>query len=303
MIEVIPFTNEETWLKARMQDITSTEVAALFGLSPYMTPFELFHRKKDGVIVKLEMNERMAWGLALQDSIAAYVAKEQGLTIRRMDEYMRDPEHRIGASFDFAIGDIGLMEIKNVDGLVFKNDWTEDEKGIQGPLHIEIQVQHQLAVSGREYCLLTALVGGNKLVQVKRTRDEAVITAIRVAVAKFWHDIETNNPPAPDFEADADFIGKLFGYAEPGSVLNVVEDATMLAQAQEYKRLGDIAKDCETKRDAIKAELLTKIGTAEKAIGDGYTISAGVQGPKMIEAYERAGFRMFRVNFKKEKKA
>jgi predicted phage-related endonuclease len=239
----------------------------------------------------------------LQDAIATQAAKDTGLNIRRMTEYIRNPDIRMGASFDFAIGDDGLMEIKNIDGMIYKTEWSEDEKGIQGPLHIECQVQAQLAVSGRDYCLLTALVGGNRLVQVKRTRDHAVIEAIIQKVKEFWASIESNTPPPPDYQADAEFIGKLFGYAEPGSVLNIVEDSTMLSAAQEYKRLGDIEKDAKEKREAIKAELLMKIGTAEKAIGDGFTISAGVQGPTRIEAYDRAGFRSFRINWKKEKKA
>lgn len=300
-IEIIPFTDEQTWLEARLKDITSTEVSALFGISPYTTPFELWHRKKDGVVVRLEDNQRMRWGRRQQDSIAAGIAEDEGWTIRKMTEYIRNPDLRVGSSFDFAIGEDGLLEVKNVDGLVYKQEWSEDEKGIQAPLHIEIQVQHELLVSGRDYCYIGALVGGNKDVLIKRTRDLAVIEAIIQRVAEFWQSIEDNNPPPPDYEADAEFIGKLFGYATPGKLLNVVEDKEMLAKALSYKEMVDLIKTYEAQRDAIKAEFLTKIGDAEKVIGEGFTISSGVVGPAQI-SYERAGYRTFKITWKKEKK-
>ena len=300
-MEVINPENESQWLELRTKDITSTEVSALFGISPYMTPFELWHRKKDGVVVRLDENERMKWGIALQDAIASQIAKEQGWEVRRMNEYIRLPDIRVGSSFDFYIHSVGLLEIKNVDGLVFKNEWTEDENGnIQAPLHIEIQVQHQLLVSGRDLCYIGALVGGNKQVLIKRTRDEAVIQAIKEKVAEFWARIDQNIPPPADFEADAEFLGKLFGYAEPGKVLNVVEDNNILHLASEYQLLKESIKISQGRCDAIKAELLSKIGDAEKVIGEGFSIDCGITGASHVE-YDREAYRRFMIRFKKVK--
>ncbi len=93
--EIIKPKDEQDWLTHRMQDVTSTEVSALFGISPYTTAFELWHRKKDTTIIKLEENKRMFWGTTLQAAIAEGFAKENGWTIRRKDEYIRNTEHRI----------------------------------------------------------------------------------------------------------------------------------------------------------------------------------------------------------------
>ena len=60
-------------------------------------------------------------------------------------------------------------------------------------------------------------------------------------------------------------------------------------------------KDHEAKREEVKAKLLMRIGDAEKALGDGYSISASAIKPTKIEAYERAGYRDFRVTVKKSK--
>ena len=91
--------NEQEWLALRLEDITSTEVSALFNLSPYQTEFELWHRKKNKEIVTIEANQRMKWGTRLQDSIARGIAEDNGWNVRRMDEYVRIPELRIGSSF------------------------------------------------------------------------------------------------------------------------------------------------------------------------------------------------------------
>ena len=312
MIETINPTDKQHWLECRTKDITSTEIAGLFGFSPYTTEFEIWHTKKAGTIVEIAGNERMKWGTALQDAIAAEIAKEQGWIIRRMDGYMRDTDLRAGASFDFSIEQtgigtnegtltLGLLEIKNVDSLAFRDGWTEDDAGnIEAPLHIEIQVQHQLMVSGRAYAYLGALVGGNRLVLIKRDRNEAVINSIKQKIQAFWASIESNTPPKPNFERDAKFISSLYNYADPGKLLDVRENEDFMNMAREHKRLGDIAKDAETKREALKAQMIMVIGDAEKIEGGEFSISAGIIGECEV-AYTRKAYRNFKPTWRKPK--
>lgn len=329
-IEVIQPENEQHWLECRTKDITSTEVAALFGLSPYITEFELWHRKKQGVVVKFEATKRMKWGTALQDAIAAEIAREKGWTVRRMNEYIRNPEERAGSSFDFSIEETfldgavdrcfddlvekgviseeqnrpkccGLLEIKNVDSLQFRDGWIVHEDGqIEAPLHIEIQVQHQLMVSGRTFCHIGALVGGNDLKMIYREPNKKIFASIRSKIAAFWASIDANQPPKPNFAQDAAFISKLYGYADPGKIMNLSGNDLILAKAQEYKRLGDAEKKAKEERAAIKAELLTIIGDAEKAEGDGFKISASMVSGGPV-SYVREGYRDFRITWAKVK--
>ena len=326
MIRTILPENKDQWLTLRTPNINSTDVSALFGISPYSTYFELWHRKNNNQYVSIEPNERMKWGTALERAIAEEIAKEQGWEIRHMPQYMYDPDLRIGASFDFSIietidiseenmlpgsecvmpmskdVETGLLEIKNVDSLVFKNDWIMKEDGsVEAPLHIEIQCQHQMLVSGRPFLYIGALIGGNRQILIKRIADQRVHDAIKQKVAEFWASVEAGLEPKPDFEADAEFIKSLYSFAEPGTTMDVSNDARIIGMAEEYESLGDVIKTAETRRDAIKAELLTIIGTTEKAYGTNFTISAGVIGPSWVEAYERKGYRSFKVTFKKAK--
>src|SRR5260370_357704 len=97
--------SESAWLSLRTLDVTSSESSALFGLSPYSTAFEVWHRKRDGKVVQIPDNERMFWGRRLQDAIAEGIAEQQGWVCEPMREYMRAPESRMGASFDYRMID------------------------------------------------------------------------------------------------------------------------------------------------------------------------------------------------------
>lgn len=309
MIETINPKDEKEWLELRKKDVTSSEVAALFGLSPYITAFELWHRKKNATVVGVEWNDPMSWGVRLQDSIAAGVAEDNGWNIRKMTEYMRDPELRMGSSFDFSIevsgtltDTCGILEIKNVFGMVFKDQWNENEDGsVEAPPHIELQVQHQLAVSGRSFAYIAALVSGNKVVLIKRGPDASIIDAIKSKVRAFWDSIDSNSPPPPNFAADAEFISKLYGYSEPGKIFNASGDEEITTLAESYKKCSDVIKKATSEKESIKAKLLTIIGDAEKVTADGFSISAGMVGPAHIE-YDREGYRTFKINWPRKNK-
>jgi putative phage-type endonuclease len=311
MIQKIVPKDKEEWLSLRRRNINSTEVAALFGCSPYTTAFELWHRKKDDTEVSFEMNERVAWGMRLESAIAQGVAEENKWSVKKIEEYMFDDVLRLGASFDFEITtatsdlkeQVGILEVKNVDSLIAKQNWLINDDGtVEAPPHIEIQVQVQLAVSGLPFAYIAALVGGNRVFLIKRTPDAKIIDAIKAKVAQFWASIEANKAPAPDFAQDAEFISKLYGYAEAGKVFDATGDKEIEKLALEYKDASAAENVADEKKKSIKAQLLVKIGDAEKVLCDGFSITCGTVGPALIEAYERKGFRQFRINFPRGKK-
>ncbi len=299
---IIPI-NDSHWLDLRAQDLTSTDIAALFGCSPYLTEFECWHRKKDKLIVKLQPNERIRWGNRLESAIARGIADDHAMEIRPMKEYIRIPELKLGSSFDFSVEksdhvEEGILEIKNVDALQFKDGWIVDGDKVEAPLHIELQAQHQLLVSGRQYLAIGALVGGNRVVLIHREADLEVHRAIITKAEAFWKSIDEGIVPSPNFEKDASFISSLYKYAEPGKILEA--DKKIESLADMYKTLSDELKRVTSAKDAIKAEILTIIKDAEKVKSDKFTISAGIVAPAEI-SYTREGYRSFKLTWKKEK--
>jgi putative phage-type endonuclease len=278
--EIIPFTTEEAWLAERQRDVTSTESAALFGMSPYTTAFELWHRKRSGTAPEFKVNDRMRWGNRLEAAIAHGIAEEQGWEIKPLKEYMRDPDARMGSSFDFVITNLGEpvhLEIKNVDYLAFRDGWIEHDDGsMEAPEHIEMQVQHQMAVSGFKRAYIGAFVGGNRGVVIERERDEDVIKAIRAKVAAFWKTVDAGQEPDPVMPDDADAVIRLNQYAEPGKILDASSDEEIARLVTEYREAAAAEKNACEDKEVAKAKLFTAIGTAERVIGSGWKISASM---------------------------
>jgi len=317
-VEIISPVDEKHWLEMRKADVTSTESSALFGMSPYVTRFELWHRKKSGDDVDFQTNPRIRWGNRLEAAIAYGIAEERGWTISPLKEYMRDPAARMGSSFDFVITSLGEpahLEIKNVDYLAFRDGWVDegDGFGIQAPEHIEMQVQHQMAVSGFKRAFIGAFIGGNRFEIIERQRDDEVIAAIRHRVAEFWRTVDEGVEPPPVMPEDAAAVIRLNQYAKPGKILDASADENIAALVTEYKAAG-IAVDREEERKQIaKAALLAAIGDAEKVLLPGWTISAAMQAetpPTLITAEMvgtsyggRKGFRNLRINVRKPAKA
>lgn len=312
--EIIPFTTEENWLAQRQRDITSTESAALFGMSPYVTAFELWHRKHSGTAPDFKTNDRMRWGNRLESAIAHGIAEEQGWEIRPMKEYMRDPDARMGSSFDFVITSLGEpvhLEIKNVDYLAFRDGWIEHEDGsIEAPEHIEMQVQHQMAVSGFKRAFIGCFVGGNRGVVIERQRDDDVIRAIRAKVAAFWKTVDAGQEPDPVMPDDAHAVIQLNQYAEPGKILDASNDEEIAKLVTEYKQVCAQRDNWKEDAEVCKAKLLELIGDAEKVLLPGFTISAGMIAdtpPTLIttemvgQSYGgRKGYRNLRINARKK---
>ena len=303
-------------MQNRLQDVTSTEVSALFGLSPYKTEFELFHEKRDGQVVEIPDNERMRWGRRLETPIALGVAEDQGWSVEKLDVYMRKPEARVGSSFDFKIDSNsdgpGLMEIKNVAELQFKKTWIDMGNGnYEAPEHIELQVQHQMEVADIQWCAIVALVGGNAPKIIYRNRDKDIGAQIRARVAAFWQRVANNEPPSADYSADADFIVQLYSQANEGEVYDGSSDDFLATLVRDYQAAGEQIDQLEAMRKSCKAQILERVGAAERVTAKWGSISLGMTSnspgtlitPEMVGTYvgARKGYRQFRITHKGEK--
>jgi len=196
--QVIPFTTEEAWKAERVKDLTSSDIATLFGVG-YQSYEQLFEAKLYGKEIKVEENERMQWGKCLQDSIAEEFARRNHWEIRKKSEYIRLVGLGIGSSFDFEISseaqdDKGesysvkeILEIKNVSFESYKS-WIKGFQVEMSP-YIELQVQHQLLVSGLEVCYVGALIAGCQGLVLRREANPKIQQAILRKCADFRKQI------------------------------------------------------------------------------------------------------------------
>ena len=323
-MKLIQPSNRGEWLQIRRGYISSTESAALFGQSPYNTAFEIGVMKQQADSLdthELIGTERTRWGLRLQDAIAQGVADDYGVMVEPMGlTYAVDEEARMGSSFDYKIVAVpsaeawlhnaqnsvlqdffvrlgpGLLEVKNVDSLEFKRKWVDDE----APEHIEIQLQHQLEVLGLPWGAIAALVGGNTARVIVRERDRKVGAIIRRKTAEFWTNFDKGILPDPLMPDDAEVLIALYKYAEPNKVFDGQGDKALEDLIFTYTAAGDQIKTHKFVQEVAKAKILQHIGDAEKALANGATIHAAMRAPVRVEAYDKKGYRDFRIFAKKE---
>lgn len=248
-------------------------------------------------------NERTTWGSRLQDAIAMGIGEDNGWVVTPAPEYITLPEYRLGSSFDWWIGLDGILEIKNVDSLRFKEGWMVDEdNNVEAPLHIELQVQHQLLVSGRKFVRIGAFVGGNKVVILEREPNQDVFDSILSKSHEFFDSIAEGREPNPVFERDSAFIAKrLYNTALPGKVMDASENVEFYDLAMAYEKHRVAAKEADQAKEILKAKILMLAGDCEKVLGNGFYANTNVTAPCFVEAFERKGSRQMRLYFKKVK--
>jgi putative phage-type endonuclease len=294
--------DKQHWLEMRAKDLTSTDIPALFGLSPYLTEFELWHQKRNRVVEDFQGTERMEVGRVLEDAIASLVVDRyfQNGSSKKIEDYYSQPHLRLGASFDHMLTfnddtPCAILEIKNVDRLVYKQHWAEDE----APPHIELQVQHQMLVAHIRHAYIAVLVGGNELPRpLFRECNQGICDQILGRASMFWESVDNGIEPDVDWGKDTKFISQLYGFAEPGKVIDASPAVTN--HVQSYQKYSAAIGKLEKRRSEAKGNILRSIGDAEKVIGDGFSITAGMVGPKEI-AYTSKGYRQFKINRRAKK--
>lgn len=284
--------SKDHWLELRKKRINSTEVSCLYNCNPYKTMFELWHEKNSQDSIPIEMSSRMKWGTRLQDVIAYGIAEDNDWKIKPVPEYIYIEELGIGSSFDFIIDDNINFEIKKIDSLIYRKEWTETEP----PLHIGFQVQTQMGVAELNRTIIGALISGNETITMEIDFLPDVWKNIKEKVKEFY---SLKEAPEPDFERDSEYIRQLYNKANPGKVISANERVSVLADA--YISASQQMKEIEKRRDSYRAEILTLIGDAEKVLGESFSISCGVTKETVVPSFVRKSSRGFRLHDKKVK--
>lgn len=308
-MSAIPLADRVNW-------IGSSEAAILLGVSPYGTAFGLFHEKAGNVPHEnLDHLERIQAGRYLEPAIAMWGGEKWGdWTPRNVPHHLEHPSvPKLGASLDFDDRDFAdngdfetcpPIEIKNVDGLIFRDNWTvEGEKVVDAPLHFLVQVQHQLACRPRApHGWLLACVGGNKLYRMRVERHEKIIARIEREVAKFWQSIEANEPPDPDFTQDGPTIAQLYGKGS-GEILDLRGDSYMAALCATYLGHKDLERADKKEADEALAEIKSIVGDASGVITDAYKVSVVDIAEGEVKAFTRKPYRRWTIKQIADKEA
>ncbi|MGZ2744470.1 YqaJ viral recombinase family nuclease [Burkholderia stagnalis] len=199
--------SRDDWLAVRRTGIGGSDAAAAVGLNPYMSLLELWLDKTgraDGMPRPdpNDTTEATYWGTLLEPIVAAVYTQQTGIKVRKVNAVLRHPTIPwMLANIDREVvgaRDVQILECKTA-GEFGARLWRD---GV--PEYIQLQVQHQLAVTGKTAAHVAVLLCGQALEVHRIDRDDALIGRLIELEARFWRFVESDTPPPADGSESAD---------------------------------------------------------------------------------------------------
>ncbi|MBU9358826.1 YqaJ viral recombinase family protein [Burkholderia multivorans] len=255
--------SRDDWLAVRRTGIGGSDAAAAVGLNPYMSALELWLDKTgraDG-LPRPDPDDTTSptyWGTLLEPIVAASYTKQTGNRVRRVNAVLRHPSIPFMlANIDreiVGVPDVQILECKTA-GEFGARLWRE---GV--PEYVQIQVQHQLAVTGKTAAHVAVLLCGQALEVHRIERDDALIGRLVELEARFWRFVETDTPPPADGSESADRALRHL-YPGNGGIVDFTDDPRLSAV---FADLVAVRAEIET-RQQLEAQFKQ---TIQQAMGD-----------------------------------
>ncbi|MBH9658988.1 YqaJ viral recombinase family protein [Burkholderia pseudomallei] len=260
--------SRDDWLSVRRTGIGGSDAAAAIGLNPYTSALELWMEKTgraDG-LPHADPNDTTSptyWGTLLEPIVAASYTKQTGNRVRRVNAVLRHPTIPwMLANLDREIvgmPDVQILECKTA-GEFGSRLWRG---GV--PEYVQIQVQHQLAVAGKQAAHVAVLLCGQALEVHRIERDDALIGRLIELEARFWRFVESDTPPPADGSESADRALRHL-YPSSGGTVDFSNDRLL---SSTFADLVAVRAEIEA-RQAIEATLKQQIqqamGNATRAV-------------------------------------
>lgn len=268
MTELTWEDEQRAWMEARQSGIGATDAASILGLSSHGSRYSVYIAKTEPAVVT--QPSLQAWlGLELEASVAKLYTAKTGRGARHQPRWkiFRNPE----LDWQFCHLDYKaagrLVEIKTTA-------WGDDygEGGTeQVPIHVWVQVQHEMAVTGYDWCDVAVLIGNRRFDVFPIARHPDFIERMTAQEADLWvNHIVPRVPP----EADAsDVTTRIIRARQP-----IETDPPRAALPEELplvERLR-LAQQNRTQAgngyDAVRNQLMLRIGAAAGLFGPGFRI-------------------------------
>ena len=258
----------DDWLQVRRTGIGSSDAAAAVGLNPYQSQLELWMQKtgKTDLLPAVDPHDDtspMFWGTLLEPIVAAHYTKRTGNKVRRVNAVLQHPQHPwMLANVDREVVgtcDVQILECKTA-GIHSARLWKD---GV--PEYVQLQVMHQLAVTGYKAADVAVLIGGQELRIFRLERDEALIARLIEMERGFWEMVQSHTPPPGDGSESAETALRCLYPHSSGEDMDMSEDA-LLNATFEALLLAREQLDAAQKHEArLRQAIQIHMGEAGKA--------------------------------------
>ena len=258
----------ETWLDVRRQGVGSSDAAAAVGLNPYQSQLELWmHKTGKGdllpTIDPLDETTPMYWGTLLEPIVAAHYTKRTGNRVRRVNAVLGHPQIPwMLANIDREVvgaPDVQILECKTA-GMNGAKLWKD---GV--PEYIQLQVMHQLAVTGKQAADVAVLICGQELQIHRIGRDEAMISQLIALEEQFWALVKSDTAPPADASDSAATALRCLYPQDSGVDIDLSEDEAACSQFAQLLQVRERLTACEEQEALLKHQIQQQMGDASFA--------------------------------------
>ncbi|RZL68720.1 MAG: endonuclease [Variovorax sp.] len=268
--------SRDEWLDIRKGGIGSSDAATAVGLNPYKSPLALWMEKTgcDANLPTIDPNDEsspMYWGTLLEPIVAAHYTRRTGLRVRRINAVLQHPQEPwMLANVDREVvgsPDVQLLECKTA-GFHGARLW---EDGV--PEYVQLQVLHQLAVTGKQAADVAVLICGQELRIHRIERDETMIAQLIELERRFWRCVETETAPPADGSDSADVALRALYPRDNGERLDLTGDLEMSATFSDLLALRELLATTLEREAAVKQRIQQRMGEATRAQFDAGEVS------------------------------
>ena len=183
--------------------------------------------------------------------------------VERLEGY-RNALDAHGIVFDPSLvveGDVGAEDVQILEcktaGINGARLWKE---GV--PEYVQLQVMHQLAVTGKQAADVAVLLGGQHVEIHRIERDDLLIARLMRLEQQFWQYVIDDTPPPADGSDSAEIALRTLFPQDSGEILDFSQEPSLSAAFTELQAVREILATHEKR----EAQLKQAMGDATKAV-------------------------------------
>jgi putative phage-type endonuclease len=249
------------WLAERRVGITSTDIPAILGISPWRSEGDVAREKmgEDPEPPDAETARRFRLGIALEDVVATEEEVEHGIKLRHVRRLLVHPTIPWAmTSLDFErVGERTIVEVKTTTS----RDWDD---GL--PEYVEAQVRWQMGVAGYPAAHVAALRFGSQLACFDLDHDPATFDNLVVIATDFRRRLDAGGPFAETRES----ARRAWPY-DDGS--EIVADAELAEAVDALVAVRADLAVLKQRDDDLVAAITTRMGPATAVLGAGWRVT------------------------------
>lgn len=209
------------------------------------------------------MDDPRYWGTLLEPYVAVAYSQQTDRKVRKVNAVLQHPTFPyMLANLDREVvgcPDVQILECKTA------GEWGSKLWRDGVPEYVQLQVQHQLAVTNQQAADVAVLLCGQRLEIHRIERDEEVIARLMVLEARFWQYVTTDiEPPADGSESAGKALREL--YPGGGNTLDFCEDRELSATFAELVAVKEELEVRGKHAEQLKQTLQQAMGDAARAV-------------------------------------